>query len=420
MKLLYTVLLIALPSIIFAQSNYHVGYIIKNNGDTLKGFINGREWVQCPLLIDFKTNKNDSQTSKFDPHTIKGFQIYGMQTYVSYKGTISMDRTRFPDLPFDLDTSRKSDTIFLKRIVTGRYLTLFYHQDDVKTRFFIAKTNGQPVELKYYQYYSTDNQPSEKDTYKEQLKFFTSEFMPGNIMVNKQVDNARYNQSDLEALVSEINGETNIVKRKSYVRLFAGLGMISTKSQLNDDTHQIQTTTTESTITSVIIIPLKATSFSTTLSPKIDFGIDFFANPDVQQFVFRAELSFYLAKGNFQYAIYNQGSDTNVNSGYSFDQYSATLTPQILYNFYNKDNFKMYIDGGIGLNFSVYANNKIKGFDLNSYWANLPIQAGIILSKKIEFSVSYTGYASYSGDGGGFNLKNRSVGGGFKYLFGGK
>lgn len=417
MRLLYIVLFLALPTALFAQSNYHEGYVIKTNGDTLKGFINYHEWVRSPNSIDFKINKKDSHALKFDPHTIKGFQINGLEIYVTYMGPISTDRTKFPELPSGLDTSKKLDTIFLKQIAGGKHLTLFSHQDDIKIRYFIAE-NGQPIELRYFQYYNTENQPVEKDTYRGQLLFYINKFMPGNTRLNKQAEDARYNQSDLATIIAVINGEASFAKNKSHIRLFAGLGVVRTKSQLYDNTHLIQTTVTESTITSVVINPLNEITSSTTLSPKIDFGVDLFANPNVQQFVFRTELAFYLVKGNFQYAIYNQATDANVNSGYSFDQYSATLTPQILYNLYNKDNFKFYIDGGIGLNFSVYANNTMKAFDLNSFWTNFPIQAGVILNKKIEFSLTYTGYASYTSYiNNGFDIKNKSISLGFKYLF---
>src|ERR1041384_6957193 len=44
MRHLITFLLFTIHISIFAQSNYRPGYVVQSNGDTLKGFINYREW----------------------------------------------------------------------------------------------------------------------------------------------------------------------------------------------------------------------------------------------------------------------------------------------------------------------------------------------------------------------------------------
>jgi hypothetical protein len=93
MRLIYLSLLVIFPSIIFAQSNYHDGYVLKNNGDTIKGYIDYREWMISPKSIDFKINKKDKQRLQFDPTTIKRFQINGLETYVSYVGKISINKS---------------------------------------------------------------------------------------------------------------------------------------------------------------------------------------------------------------------------------------------------------------------------------------------------------------------------------------
>src|SRR5437879_2810355 len=136
MKLLYILLLLTLPAFLFAQSNYHEGYVLKNTGDTLKGYIDYREWAQNPKSIDFKITKGDDQPLKFTPANIKGFQITGMETYISYTGMISMDGTRFLDLSVGLDTTKQQSSIFLKQLATGDHATLFYNNDNKKDRFF--------------------------------------------------------------------------------------------------------------------------------------------------------------------------------------------------------------------------------------------------------------------------------------------
>lgn len=418
MKQFLIALLVVLPACIFAQSNYHPGYVVKNNDDTLKGYIDYREWTRCPTFIDFKSNKEDGHTVKFDPHTIKEFQVNGMRTYVTYRGPVSMDRTKFPDLPSMLDTGKKIDTVFLKQIVTGAHLTLFSYQDEIKERFFVAE-NDQIIELKYSQYYSTANQPIEKNTYRGQLIVYVHELMPGNSKLNDRAERAFYDEGDLKDIISKLNGNGNFsIPKKPFYRLFAGLGVNVIKTELTDNTHQIGLPLKAGTVTYYDIEPLRVTKVSTKVYPRVNFGIDFFANPDVQQLVFRGELALSYANADFQYDVYNGEADANVPLSYSFKQYTATFTPQILYNIFNKENLKFYIDGGVGLNFSTYPNNVGK-YDLNPFWTNLPIQTGVVVNKKVEFAVTYTGYANLSQFAGPTHgIKMKSMSAGFKYLFG--
>ncbi|HTK18890.1 MAG TPA: hypothetical protein VL442_05245 [Mucilaginibacter sp.] len=417
-------LFIALPSILFAQSNYHSGYVVKNNDDTLKGFINYREWDQCPKSIDFKINKEDRQTLKFDPHIIKSFQINGMESYVTYKGIISMDRTKFPDLPQGLDTTKKQDTIFLKQITTGKYLSLFYHQDGIKIRLFIAVSNEQPLELKYLQYYSAQNQVVSGGNYKAQLTFFINRIGRGSNKLTRLIEDAGYNQSDFEKIVSEANGDglnTKSDQKKVFFRFFAGARISNTKNNLSDDRSSISSSVLVGPIREVTVSPQKISAFSSTQSPEIDLGIDLFPNKNVQQFIFRAALSLWYAKPRFQYLVYDGSINDNYLSTTFFSQYTATLTPQVLFNFYNKDRFKIYIDGGIGLNFSSYSNSKLRigtVNDFDSFWPNFPVQAGIIIAKKWDFSVTYSGYADYTKFAGDYGLRSSSASVGVKYLFG--
>jgi len=413
MKLFSTLLLTFFSLTVFAQSNYHEGYVLKNNGDTLKGFVNYRDWNESPRSIDFKKDKNDKQAVQFDPKTIKEFKITGLETYITYTGKISADKTHFPDLPDGLDTTKKQDTIFLKQLVTGNHLTLLQHRDEFRTRFFIAEKNGAPVELTYHEYYNDSKQVIKSNIFKGQLLLYVNKFIPGNSKVIAGIEQSAYEQTDLESIVEKINDNGTAGKRKSSNRLFAGIGINSTSTQVNDINTQ-----------PAIVIT------HTTISPKINLGIDVFVNPNVQQFIFRGELSFSYINPRLFYPV-TVNSETTANV-YSFNQYTATVTPQLLFNVYNKDNCKVYIDGGAALNFSAYTNNKFslsptntnsgtiqipKPYVLKSSWISFPVQAGVALNKKIEFSFTYVPYASYT-NYSSFFASNRSMCLGVKYLFG--
>jgi hypothetical protein len=117
----------------------------------------------------------------------------------------------------------------------------------------------------------------------------------------------------------------------------------------------------------------------------------------------------------------------NTNEQLSFKQYTAALTPQVLFNIYNKSSFKFYLDAGISLNLSTYSDNKfffvgaadnpLPPIKLDHYWSSFPFQAGMVFNKRIELSFTYSGLSAYT-KYDGFSISNRTYGAGIKYLFG--
>ncbi len=397
-------LIAALPFAVFAQSNYYPGYVLKNSGDTLKGYIDYHEWTQSPKTIDFKVNKNDKNTQKFDPQTIKGFQINGLDTYTSYAGFITTGTTDFPNLRQGLDTGKTAEAIFLRQLVTGNHLTLFYQSDNSKIRFFIAETGSEPVELKYYEYLNEYNQVVNSSVYRGQLILYVNKFRPGNDKLNREIEQIKYTQDDLQNIVNDINDHKINIQKKSMSRFFVGVALNNTTTAI-DNANGVNGQQTAASI-----------------SPKISAGVDVFGNPTIQQFILRVELSFFYVSPRVKYAGVSGYGSQDV---YTFNQYTGTITPQLLFNVYNKDKVKIYIDAGIAFNFSAYSDNQftfhglvIKNpYVLEDYWADFPFQAGVVLNKKLEFCVTYTGYAAFTRYTG-FSAASQITGLGVKFLFG--
>src|ERR1700733_6331117 len=88
-KLLF--LLFLLPLFSLAQSNYKPGYVVTLKGDTLRGFIDYREWDSNPNAINFKTIAANKTAQSFTPADIVYFNIDDMETYQTYTGKISTD-----------------------------------------------------------------------------------------------------------------------------------------------------------------------------------------------------------------------------------------------------------------------------------------------------------------------------------------
>ncbi|MDB5006795.1 MAG: hypothetical protein JWP45_1188 [Mucilaginibacter sp.] len=381
MKLLSTALLIVFPSLIFAQSNYHPGSVLKNNGDTLKGYINYREWDYSPQTIEFKQSKADTGVLIFNPQLIKRFQVTGMENYISYVGLASANKNEFPNIPVGLDTTTVKAAIFLKPLVTGKYISLFYNNELYKNRFFIAEKDQLPVELKYYEYYdNTRTHEVFHNLYRGQLLLYVNKFNSGDQKLIRDIEDVRFEQQDLESIVDKINNVNfkskgrdtiNYNKATSNIRVFGGVGINSVATTYNGLYR------------------------SNTLGTKVDLGIDIFANPNIQQFVFRIELSYNSLSGSFNSPA---TGTNNTSDNLSFTQSSFALTPQILYNIYNKDKFKVYIDGGFAFYKFSYSNN---GNDIPNqsrpFWAYIPLQAGLVFNKRIEvsFTISSFNTAAY-------------------------
>lgn len=388
-------LLIIFPSIIFAQSNYHEGYVIKAEGDTVKGFINYKEWDESPTSIQFKYSKTDKNPIEFGPKDTRKFEVTGFETYISYTGLVSMDKTRFPVLPDHFDTTRKVQTVFFKQLTTGKYLTLYFQNDDLKTRFFIAETGKLPVELKYYSYYDENQQVKYLSVYKRQLVYEIGKFYPPDNNLATRVENYKYTESDLTDLIDKINNKTSDRKKKDFARFFVGAGVNSIKTSINNvnfyDHHE--------DINSV--------------SPQISAGVDIFANPDVQKLIIRGEASFSYINPEYKSTeIQTYPVLLQTDADYTFKQYNVAITPQVLYNIYNTDKLKFYLDGGLSLNVSSYSGSQLtlkktgdlensttiteKPYGLSTIWTSFKLQAGVILNKQLEFSFGYDKGSNYT------------------------
>jgi len=73
---LFLILLLCNVQFAFGQENYTPGYIVKSNKDTLKGFIDYRNWGVNPKKISFKENQS-AESSSYTPIDIAGFGISG-------------------------------------------------------------------------------------------------------------------------------------------------------------------------------------------------------------------------------------------------------------------------------------------------------------------------------------------------------
>ncbi|RYZ94681.1 MAG: hypothetical protein EOP47_27370 [Sphingobacteriaceae bacterium] len=408
MRLLYLFAFILLPFISFSQSNYQQGYVLKNNGDTLKGYINTREWARNPKFIEFKNAKESQEILRFNVIDLKGFHVSPYTSYLSYTGRISNNKNQFPEIDDLRDTTTHLDTAFLKLLFKGTHVSLYTHSDNNKDRFFYQETGQGPVEFKYYQYHNINGGIDQSKIYAGQLSMLSNNYWGNDKSKLRTIQQADFNEADMISSFELINGaRLKKADRPAGTRLFFGAGLNYTSTAFYGDNRFTKSG------------PQK------TYSPKLSAGYDIFINPVVQQFYLRAEMSFSYVKANFTSPdnIVDQPSYTR----YTFNQYNIALAPQLIYNVYNKENLKFYLGIGAAFNYSFYTNNKLttysfgavgqsQPYELQKLWMNFPVQAGVTINKRFDLALSRSGRAGFT-TYTGFSIASEVWGISLKYLF---
>jgi len=382
-SLLYLFLLV--PCLSFAQSNFRPGYFVPNSGDTVKGFVNYKERSNNPSSLSFKANLAD-QSKVLSLKEVSAYGVNGQESFERYQVKISKNSVNLALLNRWVDSTFTVDTVLLKVLQAGEYVTTYSYTDDIKTRFYISEgQEKRPYEL--INNLSLDSTGSgriiDKKVYAHQILAILRKLKKDSPQYEQRLEKLRYSESDILKTISLING----VERKKSVQpnthFFAGLGLFSSKSYYSGDNLLAG----ENAINKRSYLP----AFTT--------GLDLFVNPDIRKTIFRIEVSLSVSKGDVStttdYAAFARLSHT-------FDQYSIAITPQIIYNLYNSAAFKLFAGAGAGVNYSTYKNNITTRYNsvrdessieepiqFEKVNLSFPLSIGVVLQKRIELSAIY-------------------------------
>ena len=413
MKCLKTLLiLIAFPAFLFAQSNYKPGYIVKLDGDTVKGLIDYREWETNPGKIFFKNNQQD-QTQSCTPENTAAFGITGLDYYEGHVVSISRSSTDVNKISIKTDTDSQVyiDTVFLHVLEKGKNLTLFEYADKIKTRYYIGEAgqSAQPEELVYQVYYATDNSTVQyNERYRTQLLYEAQKANMNTDDVQRMIFRARYYNDDLSSVIRKINGNSNTQTSSSKqfgTRWFAGAGIVINNMTFTGDIQYPN---------------------NSNVSPRASFGLDLFTNKSTQKVFIRIELSVSSDQHDFK--------DSYQQTELKMTQFTLSITPQLYYNFYNSTNLKVFAAAGLPFNFSGYPTryyttlggiyaSPVKENDFPDYhkiWEAGVIKAGIVLNEKIEIYAGYSPSTTLTDNYTQFSGTLVSCEAGINYLFGAK
>lgn len=234
MRIILTAVFISLFSFTaLAQSSLRPGWVVLNNGDTLHGKIQERDW-----------NENPSRISFFSPsektYTVTDLRAFGLDNNVTY-ARYSITRHLVPysedlPLPESLESTEKS-TVWLRIILRSRISlgALFLKE---RPWFFALQPNGEAEELmasKGQQSFADDKYKYdirygkvllvETDEYKTQLRNLFPE-------TSGFLDNARvsYTERSLESVFRRLNTLENVsTKKRISLGISAGAGFYNNK-----------------------------------------------------------------------------------------------------------------------------------------------------------------------------------------------
>lgn len=175
-----------------AKSSFQPGYIINQQGDTLKGLIDYRNWEFNPKTISFQASAN-SEINEYAPEEIRGFGVADDE-YTSAKVLVPLDSDQESVTPNLMDS-----WVFLQVRVRG-LKSLYYHKGKAES-FYIKDDSGYHY-LEYKKYVrkiGDDTKTAENKKFIGQLTLYLQDCST----LQSSLSKTKYNKKDLDILFAE-------------------------------------------------------------------------------------------------------------------------------------------------------------------------------------------------------------------------
>jgi hypothetical protein len=197
-----------------AQDRSLPGFIVRNFGDTLHGFLKEQGTDESAKQISFKASATDNDYQVFGVNDVKFFQYDGGNLYRAIS---------FPDTRKEGETVAR--TLFGNLLVSGEYDLYRFAEQDIL--YFVAQRDGN-----FYLMFDDDvrSEPYVKGNFRDELNFFAvscDEARRGIGQVDYSVESVMRFFQKLNACVSPGKAAaTYYHKPKGIVGLFAYAGGI--------------------------------------------------------------------------------------------------------------------------------------------------------------------------------------------------
>lgn len=188
---------------LYAQDNLKEGYILTLKGDTVKGFIDVKDWGMNPEKVHFKSSPSDDGAF-YGPYDIKEF---GMGTDIFEGGFVDVEVSsrEQSNLNYNADLLLEKNLVFLQTLIKGPK-SLYVYGRAVYDQFYI-KTDSTFELLAYKKFLkdvksqgqSTNTVVVENKRYVGQLIIYLED-CPG---IKSVLSSTQYNQEGLEKVFRE-------------------------------------------------------------------------------------------------------------------------------------------------------------------------------------------------------------------------
>jgi len=192
-KITLTILGIVLLQAAFSQENYLPGFIIRLKGDTVKGFIDYRNWETNPDKISFKETLS-SDKAIYSPNDIKQFNVKD-ESYESALIETEVSPDKLNELQSNNDLTFETEIAFLQSMIKGTKSLYYYKNKIGKDQFYIKHDTGYEL-LTYKKYLVPQNGGSavaENKKFLGQLSLYLSDCPT----IQSQLKFTEYNKATL-------------------------------------------------------------------------------------------------------------------------------------------------------------------------------------------------------------------------------
>ena len=359
-------LLCLLPFTSFSQSNFKEATLLTSTGDTLRGFVDYRNWFHNPETIQFKNALPNETAQQYTPDNAAFISVPGFATYKAFTVSISMNEVDFGSLSVESDTTNILKTVFLKQLLHGDRVSMYSYRDKIKERFYVVKNDEQIAKELLYSKTVRNLQEFKNETYKQQLRSLAIETNILTEELDGNIQSSEYVQGDLKKLLTKFNSKIEApksqqVQSKRRMGYFVNVGINRWKIKYSGESL-----VTVDRLNSNGMDKFKDEVMTQSWMPIISGGADVYLNRETKRLIARFEVfASGMKSSTTSYTKLNEITPAESENTYKFSALNVSLTPQLLYNFYRNNSINCYIGAGASFNILRVQENVLEQKPIN-------------------------------------------------------
>jgi hypothetical protein len=312
------------------QTNFVDSEIVSIDGDTIKGFIDYRDWSSNPKKISFKRTVSSSSET-LNPTSIRSFRVNEvcyMSAIVNVK-TFSSKHIISDDSPVP---KTNIDTVFLQAIYQGAK-SLFYYKNSSGSNFYIIQ--NQKFELLVYKKYLKYTQGGKKIAENKKFIGQLSYYLNDCPSIKGRIKTVRYNIKSIKNVFDYYykskGHKPQFANKKENIEIEVGLNAGSTVSiiEFKSDNNKVLV--------------------NTNYNPSVNFSGGISANlilpRNHKKWSIYADLIYTRYSFEGSYVDYlNENNYTITETGISFSYFKINTMLRFTYPMRN---FQIFLNGGL-------------------------------------------------------------------------